>query len=172
MTGRNDVRREDEPEYREYVAARLESLRRIAFLLCHDWHAADDLVSTVLLKLYRSWSRVRRADNVDAYVRGMLTNAWLDERRRPWRRERPEAELPEVAAAPVEPGDHSGIGRLLRSLGPRQRAVVVLRFYCDLSVEQTANLLGISEGTVKSQSARGLETLRGLAIEANAEGLL
>ncbi|GIF89688.1 SigE family RNA polymerase sigma factor [Catellatospora chokoriensis] len=164
------MKREDEPEYREYVAARLESLRRIAFLLCHDWHAADDLVSTVLLKLYRSWSRARRADNLDAYVRGMLTHAWLDERRRPWRRERPAAELPETATAPAEPEDRSGIGRLLRSLGPRQRAVVVLRFYCDLSVEQTAGLLGISAGTVKSQSARGLETLRGLATKAIAEG--
>ncbi|GAA2396802.1 RNA polymerase sigma24 factor [Catellatospora methionotrophica] len=166
------MRREDEPEYREYVAARMESLRRTAFLLCHDWHAADDLVSTVLLKLYRSWSRARGADNVDAYVRGMLTNAWLDERRRPWRREWPQAEPPEAQAPPVEPGDRSGIGRLLRSLGPRQRAVVVLRYYCDLSVEQTAHLLGISEGTVKSQSARGLETLRGLAVDAHAEGRL
>lgn len=164
------MKREDEPEYREYVAARLESLRRIAFLLCHDWHAADDLVSTTLLKLYRHWSRARRADNMDAYVRGMLTHAWLDERRRPWRRERPQAELPEVVATPDEPDDRTGIGRLLRALAPRQRAVVVLRFYCDLSVEQTANLLGVSEGTVKSQSARGLETLRGLATKANVEG--
>ncbi|MEJ3742894.1 SigE family RNA polymerase sigma factor [Actinomycetes bacterium KLBMP 9797] len=151
---------DDEAECREYVAARLEHLRRVAYLLCHDWHAADDLVSTVLLKLFLSWRRVRRADNVDAYVRGMLTNAWLDERRRPWRRERAEASLPERPVPELEASDSRQIGALLRALGPRQRAVVVLRFYCDMSVEQTARLLGISEGTVKSQASRGLGILR------------
>ncbi|BCJ71297.1 RNA polymerase sigma24 factor [Catellatospora sp. IY07-71] len=158
--------RDDEAEYREFVTARLDQLRRIAYLLCHDWHGADDLVSTVLLKLFRSWRRVRRAGNVDAYVRAMLTNAWLDERRRPWRREWPEAQLPDTPAPIAEPDGERGVGRLLRELGPRQRAVVVLRFYCDLSVEETAALLGISEGTVKSQSARALDTLRGLAAKA------
>ncbi|MEV4412723.1 SigE family RNA polymerase sigma factor [Catellatospora sp. NPDC049609] len=159
------MRRDEEAEYREYVAARLDQLRRIAYLLCHDWHVADDLVSTVLLKLFRSWRKVRAIEHLDAYVRAMLTNAWLDERRRPWRRERPTAELPETVAAQPEPDGERGIGRLLRELGPRQRAVVVLRFYCDMSVEETARLLGVSAGTVKSQSTRGLETLRGLAVK-------
>ncbi|MDO3703322.1 SigE family RNA polymerase sigma factor [Micromonospora sp. C28SCA-DRY-2] len=156
--------REDEAEYRDYVSARLEHLRRVAYLLCHDWHAAEDLVSTVLLKLFRSWRSAKRADNLDAYVRGMLTNAWLDELRRPWRRrEHSTARLPDHWTAAPEPEDRGAIGRLLLGLGPRQRAVVVLRYYCDLSVEQTARLLGISEGTVKSQSARALETLRSVA---------
>jgi RNA polymerase sigma-70 factor (sigma-E family) len=162
------VRSEDEAECREYVSARLEHLRRVAYLLCQDWHAADDLVSTVLLKVFMSWRRVRRADNVDAYVRGMLTNAWLDERRRPWRRERAEATLPERAVPEAEPVDSREIGALLETLSPRQRAVVVLRFYCDMSVEQTADLLGVSAGTVKSQSSRGLENLRNVAL-ANGE---
>jgi DNA-directed RNA polymerase specialized sigma24 family protein len=93
----------------------------------------------------------------------MLTNAWLDERRRPWRRERVEEFLPDRVVAGPEPDDRRRIGELLLTLGPRQRAVVVLRFYCDMSTAQTAQLLGISEGTVKSQAARGLETLRQVA---------
>ncbi|SCG57741.1 RNA polymerase sigma-70 factor, sigma-E family [Micromonospora echinaurantiaca] len=159
--------REEESEYREYVSARLEHLRRVAYLLCHDWHAADDLVSTVLLKLFRSWRSVRQAENLDAYVRGMLTNAWLDELRRPWRRhEHATVQLPESWIEATEPGDRHSIGRLLLGLSPRQRAVVILRYYCDLSVEQTARLLGVSDGTGKSQSARALETLRSLAANA------
>ncbi len=161
------VTREEESEYREYVSARLEHLRRVAYLLCHDWHAADDLVSTVLLKLFRSWRSVRQAENLDAYVRGMLTNAWLDELRRPWRRhEHATVQLPESWIEATEPGDRHSIGRLLLGLSPRQRAVVILRYYCDLSVEQTARLLGVSDGTGKSQSARALETLRSLAANA------
>jgi RNA polymerase sigma-70 factor (sigma-E family) len=158
------LRDDEEARCREYVTLRLEHLRRVAYLLCHDWHAADDLVSTVLLKLFVSWRKARQAENLDAYVRGMLTNAWLDERRRPWRRERAQETLPERAVAGPEPSDRRQIGELLQSLGPRQRAVVVLRFYCDMSVEQTARLLGVSEGTVKSQAARGLEILRQVVV--------
>ncbi|NUT32449.1 MAG: SigE family RNA polymerase sigma factor [Hamadaea sp.] len=160
---------DDEADCRDYVAGHLDQLRRVAYLLCHDWDAADDLVATVLLKLFVSWHRIRRADNVDAYVRGMLTNAWLDELRRPWRREHLREELPEQAVHDVLPEDDRRVGALLRTLGPRQRAVVVLRFYCDLSVEQTAQALGISVGTVKSQAARALDSLRGLA--TTREGL-
>ncbi|MEE6258790.1 SigE family RNA polymerase sigma factor [Plantactinospora sonchi] len=158
------MKADEEAECREYVSMRLEHLRRVAYLLCHDWHAADDLVSTVLLKLFVSWRRIRRVENLDAYVRGMLTNAWLDERRRPWRRERVAEVVPDLRpVAGPEPSDRERIGALLRALGPRQRAVVVLRFYCDMSVEQTAAFLGVSAGTVKSQSARGLEILRQVA---------
>ncbi|MDG4803836.1 sigma factor [Micromonospora sp. WMMD980] len=89
----------DEDEYRQFVSARLEPLRVTAFLLCRDWHTADDLVAITVGKLYRHWRRVRRVEHVDAYVRGMLTNAWLDERRRPWRRERSTDELPDHAEA-------------------------------------------------------------------------
>jgi RNA polymerase sigma-70 factor (sigma-E family) len=159
----------DEQEYREFVVARLEPLRRTAYLLCRDWHTADDLVSITIGKVYRHWRRVRAADNVDAYVRGVLTHAWLDERRRPWRREAPAAELPDrpdswpSGARAV--GDRLMLLDLLAQLPPRRRAVVVLRFYCDLSVDQTADILRISAGTVKSQAARGLQALRLLAEE-------
>jgi RNA polymerase sigma-70 factor (sigma-E family) len=156
------MNRDDEAAYREYVSARLERLRRTAYLYCRDWHTADDLVGVTIGKLYDHWRRAQRADNLDAYVHGILAHAWLDERRRPWRREQTVAELPEY---PV-PGNaaHGGdVLKLLASLPARRRACVVLRFYCDLSVEQTATVLGISAGTVKSQTARGLETLRALA---------
>ncbi|MEU4565951.1 SigE family RNA polymerase sigma factor [Micromonospora sp. NPDC023956] len=158
--------RADEEEYRQFVGARLEQLRRTAYLLCRDWHTADDLVSITFGKLYRHWRRVRAAENIDAYVRGVLTNAWLDERRRPWRREWSVDEVPEdVDPNPSEPtlADREMLLDLLGQLPARRRAVVVLRFYCDLSVEETAGILGISTGTVKSQAARGLDALRALA---------
>jgi DNA-directed RNA polymerase specialized sigma24 family protein len=94
----------------------------------------------------------------------MLTNAWLDEKRRPWRRERSTDWLPETGVWDAQPLESAQLGQLLAALGPRQRAVVVLRFYCDQSVEETARVLQISEGTVKSQTARALEALRVLAV--------
>ncbi|MFC0029550.1 SigE family RNA polymerase sigma factor [Micromonospora chaiyaphumensis] len=160
------MNRRDEDEFREFVSARLDPLRRTAYLLCRDWHLADDLVSITVGRLYRHWRRVRAADNVDAYVRGVLTHAWLDERRRPWRRERSSDELPDrpdVRAAESPVADRELLWELLGRLAPRRRAVVVLRFYCDLSVEQTAEILGVNTGTVKSQAARALEQLRLLA---------
>ncbi|MFG3688195.1 SigE family RNA polymerase sigma factor [Micromonospora sp. NPDC047740] len=168
------MNRADEDEYRQFVVARLEALRRTAYLLCRDWHTADDLVSITIGKLYRHWRRVRAADNVDAYVRGVLTNAWLDERRRPWRREQATDEVPDqvdLALPQTALVDRQALLELLGELPPRRRAVIVLRFYCDLSVEETAEALGISPGTVKSQAARGLEMLRVLATSASGRSV-
>ncbi|HEU4424599.1 MAG TPA: SigE family RNA polymerase sigma factor [Pilimelia sp.] len=168
------MNRADEDDYREFVKARLEPWRRMAYLLCRDWHAADDLVAITIGKLYRHWRKARAAENVDAYARGVLTHAWLDEMRRPWRREDATAAPPDTATVEVgidgRVADREALHGLLLSLGARQRAVVVLRYYCDLSVEQTAEILGISTGTVKSQAARGLETLRSLAPDHTADG--
>jgi RNA polymerase sigma-70 factor (sigma-E family) len=151
----------DVAEYREYVAGRMDQLRRTAYLLCGDWHTADDLVSTALVKLLRHWRRVSTMDNIDAYIRRMLLRAWLDERRRPWRREHPHAVLPESAAvAEADVGERMAVLKLLNELPARRRAVLVLRFFCDLSVEETAEALGCATGTVKSQTARALDTLR------------
>jgi RNA polymerase sigma-70 factor (sigma-E family) len=157
------MNQDDEAAYRDYVAARLERLRRTAYLYCRDWHTADDLVGVTVGKLYQHWRRAQRADNLDAYVHGILAHAWLDERRRPWRRR--EHAVPEFPDRPAHAGsaDTGDLLRLLATLPPRRRACVVLRFYCDLSVDQTAATLGISPGTVKSQTARGLDTLRALA---------
>ena len=149
----------DEAAFRDYVSTRMERLRRTAFLYCRNWHTADDLVATTLVKLYLHWQRAQRAGSLDAYVHGILAHAWLDERRRPWRREQSVSELPELTQAASFASDRDLLA-LLADLPPRRRACVVLRFYCDMSVEQTAEILGISPGTVKSQTARGLDKLR------------
>ncbi|MEV0155330.1 SigE family RNA polymerase sigma factor [Micromonospora sp. NPDC050686] len=149
--------------YREFVTARMDPLRRTAYLLCGDWHTADDLVSSALVKLLRHWRRVSAMDSPDAYLRQVLLRVWLDERRRPWRRETAWAEVPDRAVRPATDGtaDRLAILALLAELPPRRRAVLVLRYFCDLSVEETARELGCSPGTVKSQAARAIEALRG-----------
>ncbi|GAA1633748.1 SigE family RNA polymerase sigma factor [Actinoplanes couchii] len=153
--------RADDREFHEFVEQRMERWRRSAYLLCSDWHTADDLVSMAITKLYRHWRAVRHADNPDAYAQKVLTRTWLDERRRPWRRERAAETLPDQPEAAVERvHDRTSLAALLASLGPRQRAVLILRFYFDYSAEQTAEILGISVGTVKSQTSRGLSALR------------
>jgi RNA polymerase sigma-70 factor (sigma-E family) len=147
----------------------MERWRRSAFLLCRDWHAADDLVSVTMGRIFDKWRKVAAADNPDAYARRMLARAWADECRRSWRRELPSDDLPDSAlAADHRIEDHQSLAELLGSLGPRQRAVVVLRFYLSMSVEETAEALGVSAGTVKSQSARALTALRLLANSPNA----
>lgn len=158
------MRAAEESAFREYVAARMERLRRTAFLYCRDWHTADDLVSATLVKLYQGWSRAQQALSLDAYVYGILAHAWLDERRRPWRRELAVPDLPD-RVLPGPTGSDADVIALLASLPSGRRACLVLRFYCDLSVEQTAEILGLSPGTVKSQTARGLAMLRGRATE-------
>lgn len=159
------MRSSDEDTYTEYVTARLPALRRTAFLLCSDWHRADDLVSVTLGKLYRHWGRARRADRLDAYVTRMLTNVWRDELRRTAREtggdptgDRPAPDGPDVV-------ERLSQLELLRRLSPRRRAAVVLRFYCDLSIAETAAALGCNEGTVKSLTSRGLQALRELSTE-------
>jgi|SRR5689334_1529079 len=152
-------------EYVEFVAAVSASLRRTAFLVCGDWHRADDVVQDALCKLYRSWAKVDRGGNPLAYARRTVVNAALDSGRRPWRREVPTADLPADRVSPyadpaVGHADRDEVLTALATLAPRQRACVVLRYYEDLSVEQTAQILGCSTGTVKSQAARGLDTLR------------
>jgi RNA polymerase sigma-70 factor (sigma-E family) len=153
--------RTDDQEFHDFVAQRMERWRRSAFLMCQDWHTADDLVSIAIAKIYRHWREVRRADNPEAYAQRILTRTWLSERRRPWRRERSSQLLPDQpVAAPDRVADLASFAALLRTLGPRQRAVLILRFYFDYSTEQTAEILQVTVGTVKSQTARGLDTLR------------
>src|SRR5262245_13731551 len=127
-------------DFRDYVTGRLEGLRRTAYLLCGDWHTADDVVSTALVRLYRHWPRVSTMDNIDAYVRRALLRTWLNERRRPWRREVPAGEA--MPDPPTSRGDPAGgvtdrmtVLALLADLPPRRRAVLVLRYFDDLSVE-------------------------------------
>ncbi|GAA0572087.1 SigE family RNA polymerase sigma factor [Kribbella sandramycini] len=151
-------------EYVEFVAAASGALRRTAYLVCGDWHRADDVVQDALCKLYRSWAKIDRDGNPLAYARRTVVNAALDSGRRPWRREVPTVDLPTDQLWDADPAtghaERDEVLAALTRLAPRQRACVVLRYYEDLSIEQTAQILGCSEGTVKSQTARGLETLR------------
>ncbi len=158
-------------EFTSYVAARRPQLRRTAFLLCGDWHLAEDLVQTALAKLYVAWPRVRRNGSPEAYVRTILVRSHIDETRRPWRRERSSSQLPEVAAAvgpPLE--EREALLAALASLPPGQRAAVVLRHWAGLSVEETAADLGCSTGTVKSQTARAVARLREVLDASPATG--
>jgi RNA polymerase sigma-70 factor (sigma-E family) len=150
------------PDFESYVAARRRHLRRTAYLLCGDWDRAEDVVQDALTRLYVHWRRASRADDLDAYVRRSLVNAFLAEGRRPWRRERSTETLPVTAYADPSGAvdDRDQLRRALAGLGASQRAVVVLRYWDDLSVEQTADALGCSTGNVKSQAARGLARLR------------
>ena len=153
----------DADAFRGFVSGRLDQLRRTAYLLCGDWHLADDIVSTALARLYRHWPRMAHVGNLDGYVRRVLVRSWLNETRRPWRRERPAAVLPERASSARDADgvvDRMAMVGLLAELPPRRRAVVVLRYCNDLSVDEVAEILGCSAGTVKSQSARALDTLR------------
>ena len=163
------MRASAEAEYKEYVTARSYALWHTAFLMCGDAHQAEDVVQTALLKLYVAWHRVERAESRDAYVRRVLVRCVIDEKRRGWRRERSVPAVPE-SAAPEGPdvGERDAVLQALARLAPRQRATLVLRFWEDLSVEQTADLLGCSNGTVRSQTARGLATLRGILLDQQA----
>ncbi|MBB6347632.1 SigE family RNA polymerase sigma factor [Nonomuraea muscovyensis] len=153
--------------FREFVAAHQQSLMRTAYLLAGDAHRAEDLLQAVLLKVLGRWSRLSRIDNPEAYARKALLNQHIS-----WRRRlRGGAELP--SAAPPErsySSEDATVVRLvmrqaLMRLPPRQRAVIVLRFYEDRTERETAELLNCSIGTVKSQAHHALARLRVLAPE-------
>jgi RNA polymerase sigma-70 factor (sigma-E family) len=155
VTGERDA------EFTAYVAARRAHLRRTAFLLCGDWHGAEDLVQITLAKLYAAWPRLRDGSSPEAYARTTLVRVHIDETRRPWRREATVSVMPErPAGGAVSVEDHDGLLTALASLPPGQRRVVVLRHWLGLSVEETAHDLGCSIGTVKSQTARAVARLR------------
>jgi RNA polymerase sigma-70 factor (sigma-E family) len=150
-----------EQAYVEFVTARQTHLRRVAYSICGDWHQADDLLQTALTKLYVAWPRVQRRGTEEAYVRRIIVRANVDEHRRPWRREAPGLEgLDRAADAESDPTDRTALFAALQALPPMQRKTVVLRHWLQLSVEETAHELGISEGTVKSHSARALARLQ------------
>ncbi|MDH6136955.1 RNA polymerase sigma-70 factor (sigma-E family) [Kitasatospora sp. MAA4] len=152
-------------EFTEFVASRTGWLRKVAYLLCGDWHRADDLVQETITKLYTHWGRVSRADNVDGYARRVLVNTFLAEQRSPWGRltlrRGGDVDLDvEAAVTHADLEASLDLRQALSALPPRQRAAVVLRYYCDLSIEQAADALGCSSGNIKSQTSRGLDTLR------------
>ena len=149
-------------DFAEFVAARWASLYRLAYLLAASPTGAEDLLQTTLEKAYMNWSRIGRMQHAEAYVRRMLANTLVSSRRRAWIRERPTDELPEAvddsAHEPVL--DRYLFWPLVCALPTRQRAVIVLRYYEDLSEAQIAEVLGCAPGTVKSQSSTAIGALR------------
>jgi RNA polymerase sigma-70 factor (sigma-E family) len=155
----------DEDEFVAYYVSRGDRLRRTAFLLCGDWHLAEDLTQITFVKLYQRWQRIERHDVMDQYARRVLLRTFLDDRRLlPRRREvatEPRSSTLDnrVHHDPV-PDDRLVLREALLRLSPQHRAVLVLRFWEDLPVEQVAEILACSTGTVKSQTSRGLARLR------------
>ncbi len=162
----------NEREYVEYVQARMPWLRRLAYRLCGQWSAADDLVQECLVALYRHWRKASAADSVDGYVRVMLVHAYLAERERSWtRRVRPVADVVGPATVPLAGAEHRiDLLAALAKLSRGQRAVLVLRYWEDLDVAQTAAALGCSTGTVKSQTSYAIAALRRLLPNYEPEG--
>jgi RNA polymerase sigma-70 factor (sigma-E family) len=147
-------------EFTEFVHAVWPGLYRTAYLMLGDHQLAEDLVQTSLAKTYASWRKVKEPAAAPAYARVVLANtaaSWF--RRRSWRNEHPTETLPE-GATHGDPSTRPAVVDALRTLAPRQRAVIVLRYYDDLSVREVATALGISEGTVKSQTSDALARLR------------
>lgn len=158
----------EQEEFAAYYAARREKVRRTAYLLCGDWHFADDLAQMAFVRLAQSWRQVRDREALDAYVQTILLRAFIAESRR-WfrRREHTTAELAEPGPGHSDrDGMADRVGRrmalmsALRRLPPGQRAVLVARYFDDLSVAATAEALSCSAGTVKSQAARAIAALR------------
>ena len=148
-------------DFSEFVESSIPALRRLAYLLCHDWHGADDLVQATVTRLYVRWAKAAGADNLEAYVRTMLLREFLHERRTSWARRVDLTDEPPTGASRAPDQDAAiDLASAIRRLPPRQRAVLVLRFHLDLSVEQSAALLGCSQGNIKSQTARALAALR------------
>ena len=153
-------------EVGEYAKGALPRLRRTAFLLCGDWQTAEDLVQTTLANVFVSWRRIRRKDAVHAYATRTLVNTYFADKRLKRPREVLTDRLPECPVEWPAPETRMVVLGALATLPPRGRAVVVLRYWADLSVEQVAAVLGCSPGTVKSQSARSLDKLRAVLGEA------
>jgi len=149
-------------DFRQFVALRSAALLRTAYLMVGDWSSAEDVLQTALTKTYLAWKRLGEIEAVDAYARKVLVTTATSWWRRRWHGERPAETLPEHGG--VDPSDawvdREAMWRFVGTLPARQRAVLVLRFYEDLTETETARVLGINVGTVKSQSARALATLR------------
>jgi RNA polymerase sigma-70 factor (sigma-E family) len=150
-----------ESEFTEFVAARYRALVRTGWLLAGDRGHAEDLAQSALIRTYLAWHRLRDPANAEAYARRALVRLALRGRARRWNSEIAAGEIPESPAPRPGDGDLAiDVRRALAALPAGQRAVLVLRYLDDLSEADTARLLGISPGTVKSRAARGLASLR------------
>ncbi|MGC0419027.1 SigE family RNA polymerase sigma factor [Embleya sp. AB8] len=160
---RDQCKSDRERLFDEFVVARYQALRRTAYLLCGDWHQAEDLVQIALEKVFASWHRMRDPGAVDTYTRRVMIRGFLDTKRLRSSREFPTATLPDPPDAPGHDADSARRLALLAALGrvsPGYRAVLVLRYWEDQSVEETAALLGRSSTAIRSAASRGLDQLR------------
>jgi RNA polymerase sigma-70 factor (sigma-E family) len=160
--------------FEDYVAEQGQSLFRLAYVLTSDAHRAEDLTQTALVAAYRHWRKVEAARSPHAYVRRLLVNAYLDWHRRRWSTERPTdtaAAEPSVVADPAEGvATRDQLRRMLATLAPRARTVLVLRYYADLDDSAIADAMGVSASTVRATTSRALATLRdGGAVDALKE---
>jgi len=167
-------------EFAEFAQARQGHLRRLAFLLCGDWHDAQDLTQTALLNLCRHWSKAQRADSQDGYARKVLINVYLTWSRKTRRDTDRVLDYARHAilgggSSPAAGGEQPDLRLTLQDalaqLAPRGRAVLLLRYWEDMSVEATAAALGCSTGNVKSQSSRALARLREILGDSVWDGL-
>jgi RNA polymerase sigma-70 factor (sigma-E family) len=161
--------------FAEFVSARSPALLRSAWLLTGDWSQAQDLVQESLAKAWRRWDGLLRRDNPEVYVRKVMVNTHISWSRRRWHGEKPTETLPDVSG--LDEGARADLSldmtRALQTLPARQRAVLVLRYFDDLTEAQAADLLGCSVGTVKSSASKAIRKLRecpGLAFSAVEEG--
>jgi RNA polymerase sigma-70 factor (sigma-E family) len=148
-------------EFVEFARTHAASLRRTAYLMCRDWHLAQDLVQTTLAKLYPAWSRLDWLENPTAYARKVLLRTFLDHKRRRGAHEVVVEAVPDTAQY-SHPELRLTLLAALGELTPRDRAIVVLRYWEDLSIEAVAELVGVSISVVKTQSMRSLSKLREL----------
>ena len=163
------MRKQGEADFLGWVSTSRDGLRKTAYLLCGDWFLADDLVQDALTRLYGAWGRIAGSGDPGPYARKILVNLYLDHRRRPARREVPSAELPDTGAEQPNgvDGDRDRLMTALARVPNGQRAVLVLRYWEDLSIEQTAQALATTPSNVRSQASRGLDALRA-ALEPDA----
>jgi RNA polymerase sigma-70 factor (sigma-E family) len=147
-------------DFTEFAAAEMVRLRRTAYLLCGDWHTAEDLTQVALTRTLLAWRRISKRENAHAYAHRTLVNAYLAQRRTRKSGEIPVDSLPEPVGPVVTTDLRVVLMGALATLPPQARAVVVLRYWEDMSIDQVAEVLRCSAGTVKSQSARSLKKLR------------
>ena len=163
-----DRRQTRDADFAAYLAARQPSLLRTAYLLTGNRHDAEDLVQTAFAKLYLSWDKVRDQGAIDGYVRRIVVNEHNSLWRRAWKRREHSAEhraLDSAVHDVYDEGSRSALWDVVQTLPRKARAVVVLRYYEELSEAETAAILGVTVGTVKSQTSRALATLRARAPE-------
>lgn len=153
---------DQEEAFTEFATSRYGALRRTAYLLCGDWHSAEDLVQITLGKVYAKWHRIRDPAAGPAYARQVLVRAYVDHTRKRGHSEIPVGDVPDSAGLGVDSDRRLALLAALAEVSPAYRAVLVLRFWEDQSVEQTAELLGKSSSAVRSATTRGLEQLRGI----------